>query len=470
MTAASSPHYRGEVATYTDPQCLLHSFSGKDKVFAVNQIAFGEGERLHFRVDKLLLPVGQGDSFIPVYQMSYQPAVAGEKEGKTTVKNSDGSCTVYHFSKNLLTTLIHYFGSDGSLKKEKIFNWDDKNWLTSVELRDGEKHLFLRKSYEYDGYGNPVTETLTGDLQGAGTEDCYRIKREFSQDGRNLLLREETEEGKVTTFEYLAHTNLVTLKRIKEGDRILIQESFHYDDCHHLIQKSSDDATAQKLITNYLLRQQQPFLHMPEWIEEKYLDEGEEKFLKRTHLTYDQKGNVSQESVYDANGIYAYSILKEYNERGNLLSETNPMGQRRTCAYDERGRCIEASKFSSKLKEKMRYDTKGRLVEKKEIGVEGTHTTTYAYDCNDDLIQEVDSYQNAYSYSYDPMVHKPTRSDYPSILTIEGSVASVSTFSAYDAFGRETIKTDANGNVTSCTYNAYGLPVEMTYANRSKEL
>src|SRR5262249_38057820 len=145
-------------------------------IFTVSQTGFGIKNKIHFRIDKLLFPVGTNDAFIPVYQMDYQPAIAGEKEGKTIVKNSDGSSIEHHFSKNLLTTKIQYLEQDGSLKKEEIFNWNDKNWLTSVELRDGNKHIFLKKSYEYDGHGNPVLETLTGNLQGTGFEDSYKIK------------------------------------------------------------------------------------------------------------------------------------------------------------------------------------------------------------------------------------------------------------------------------------------------------
>jgi RHS repeat-associated protein len=330
------------------------------------------------------------------------------------------------------------------------------------------EYIFLTND-SYDSFGNPITEIFTGDLQGNRSEDSYHLKREFSQDGRNLLMKEETEEGKITTFEYLPNTNLVTLKLIKESDHLLIQEAFQYDDCHHLIRKSTDNGK-QKTITDYILRQQQPFLHMPEWIEEKYLDRGTEHLLKRTHLQYDLWGNVVEEKIYDANGTYAYSILKEYNERGDILSETNPSGQKRLLAYDAKGRCIASTNFSQKLKEERHYDTKGRVVEQKEIGAEGVHTTTYAYDCNDDLIQKTDSYGNIFSYSYDPLTHKIIRSDAPPILTNDGQVAAVAIFSTYDPLGREISKTDANGHTTLYHHNAYGLPVEITYPNGSKEI
>jgi YD repeat-containing protein len=78
-----------------------------------------------------------------------------------------------------------------------------------------------------------------------------------------------------------------------------------------------------------------------------------------------------------------YSIFKEYNERGDLLSDTNPLGQKRTFAYKNRGRCIEETSFSQNLREEKRYDTKGRLLEERTIGEDGIHTVSYQYDCND---------------------------------------------------------------------------------------
>jgi RHS repeat-associated protein len=469
MTAVSSPQYRGETSAHTSPNCLLQSFAGKDETFTLNQAPFGDGDKVHLRVDKLLLPAGANDSLVPVYQMAYQPAIGGEREGKTTVKNCDGTSTVYHFSKNLLTTLVQYFGQDGALKKEKAFSWNDKSWLNNVELRDDNKRLLLRKSYEYDSFGNPTSEILVGDLTGDGKEDRYIIKREFSQDGRNLLLKEESEDGKITTFEYLPKTDLITLKCIKDGSRTLIRESFQYDDCHNLIQKSIDDGGSQKRITQYALRQQQPFLHMPEWIEEKYADRDGEQLLRRTHLSYDQYGNVAEEKIYDSNGQYAYSLLKKYNERGDLLSETNPLGQERTFVYDNKGRCIEETNFSQNLTEKRRYDTKGRLLEEKTIGEDGIHTVSYQYDCNDDLIQKIDSYNNVFSYSYDPLSHKVIKIDSPAILTSSGQATPVVTRSTYDAWGREISKADANGNTIHYRYNAYDSPIEVTYPNGSKE-
>jgi len=478
LTSVSSPSYRHESLDYCE-RFLLSSYSGKEEIFNILHSGFGK-EINHYRVHRLLLPVGQNDAFLPIHKFFYVPPVAGQKEGRTAVTNSDGTLIAYHFSKDLLITSIQYFGQNEVLKKEKLFSWDDNHWLKALEMRDGHKNTLYRKSFEYDRFGNPILELFTGDLTGKGTQETFTTKRTFSEDGRNLLLREETEEGKVLCLSYLPHTDLVTSKLTKEGDKIILREFSLYDDCHNLIQTISDDGSSedkndlsnvtQRTLTTYTLRQLAPFLHMPEWIEETYWEAGTEKPLKKSHLIYDQHGNVAQEEVYDAQGNHAYTICKTYNERGDVLSETNRLGQEATYRYDPRGRPEATFNFSQRIHTTFRHDAKGRLKAEIEKGDDGiVHETSSEYDFHDRRIQRKDFFQNTTHYVYDPLVSEVIKTDFPSIASIDGQATSVSTLSTYDPFGRELTKTDANGNTTTYRYNAYGSPVEMHYPDGSKE-
>lgn len=478
LISVNSPFYRHGALDYCG-KFLLSSYSGKDDIFTTFHTGFGEGGQ-HYRVHKLQLPVGQSDSFQPVYELSYRPPIQNQREGTTTVKSSDGTSIVYHFSKNLLTTLIQYFGQDGGLKKEKAFSWDDKNWLEALEMRDGQKNILYRKTYEHDRFGNPILEVFSGNLTGEGNQETFTTKRTFSEDGRNLLLREETEDGKVVCFSYLPNTDLVTSKLTKDGDRTILREFSVYDDCNNLVQTVSDDGASegrdnlshvnQRLITTYTLRQSAPFLHMPEWIEETYLEGGSEKPLKKRHLIYDQHGNISQEEIYDAEGKHAYTICKTYNERGDVRTETNRLGQEATYTYDSRGRPETSLSFSHRLHTTLCHDTKGRLRAQIEKGDDGVvHETSAEYDFHDRKIQKRDSFHNTTHYTYDPLVDEIVKIDFPSIASIDGRATSVSTFSSYDPFGRQLTKTDANGNTTTYRYNTYGSPVEIHYPDGSKE-
>ena len=476
LTSVKSPFYQDETIDYSENH-LLTSYSGKDLIFSSDYKTFGKASNL--RVHKLALPVGENDSLYPVYELNYDPAIAGEKEGSTQVKNSDGTSIIYHFSKNLLTTSIQYFGVDGNLKKEKVFSWTKNQWLQSIEMLDGQKQLLYRKSYNYDLFGNPILEVFTGDLTGEGLLEDYTTKRTFSQDGRNLLLQEESENSTVLCLEYHPNTNLVISKLTKDRDRILRREFFEYDDFLNLVREIADDGISkekkdttgvtQQRITQYILRDQAP-LHMPEWVEEKFLDQEGERTLRRTHLVYDQYGNIAQEDIYDAEGALAYSIYKEYDERGDLLSETNPLGQKTTYSYDLRGHCINESNFSGRLKKVNQYDKQGRLREQVINGNDGiSHGSQSVYDHLDRLVQKTDSFNNTTYYSYDPVVNQVSRTNFPPIVNQEGQGIPVATSSTYDPFGRELTKTDANGNITTYRFNAYGSTCEIIYPDGTRE-
>ncbi|MDN3507014.1 MAG: hypothetical protein P0S96_07285 [Simkaniaceae bacterium] len=478
LTKVSSPTFRKEQISHCG-RFLLGSYEGRSQYFKIVNRGYGEGSG-HYRVHHLFLPVGENDTFVPVYEISYQPPVAGKKGGKTTVTSSDGTSIIYHFSKNLLTSKIEYFDEKESLKKEKVFSWDDKNWLKSLELRDGQKTLFYKKSFEYDNFGNPILETFTGDLSGSGEIESTWTKRTFSGDGKNLLLREEKENSKIICYSYLKGTNLITSKFIKDGNRIIQREFWTYDDCHNLIEKISDDGQSEnpddlngvtdRHKTSYALRQSTPFLHMPEWVIETYHDSGDEKLLKKSHLIYDERGNVIQEEVYDAEENFAYTIEKTYNERGDLLSETDRLGQEATYAYDEKGRKVAETNFSGRLHKSYAYDTKGRLRNILEEGDDGTcHSLPSKYDQQDHLIKRQDLFGNSTHYKYDPLVNEISQTDFPKTTALDGGSQDVRTSSTFDPFGREIAHTDANGNTTSYSYNAYGSKSEIRYPGGGKE-
>ncbi len=478
LSKVSSPNFRNEQLEYCG-RFLLGSYEGKEQHFQVVNRGYGEGSG-HYRVHQLSLPVGENDAFVPIYELSYQPPVAGEKGGKTTVKASDGTSYIYHFSKNLLTSKIQYFGEDRALKKEKIYSWDDNNWLKSVVLRDGQKNLFYLKSFEYDRFGNPILETFRGNLSGSGEVASTWTKRTFSDDGKNLLLREEIENGKTTCFSYLKGTNLITSKLIKDRSKIIRREFYTYDDCHNLIEKVSDDGGGSNLEdltgvterhkTTYILRQSAPFLHMPEWVVETYLDSGTEKLLKKSHLIYDACGNVIQEEVYDAESNLAYTVEKTYNERGDLLSETNQLGQEATYSYDAKGHRIAETNFSGRVHKTLSYDTKGRLCKALEEGDDGNHhTVSSKYDFHDRLIERQNPFGNCTHYKHDPLVNEISQTDFPKIASLDGGSTDVTTFSTYDPFGREISHTDTNGNKTTYSYNVYGSESEIRYPGGGRE-
>ncbi|PJD95543.1 MAG: hypothetical protein CK425_08490 [Parachlamydia sp.] len=477
IKSTSTPFYASEIMSFDN--ALLNSYFGQQNLFSCEYAESGERHSKNKRVSKLLLPV-DGAHFQPVHEFSYQPPLVGEKAGSTTVRNIDGSTVIYEYSKELLLTAIKHYSSDSTLKRKKQFNWTENHWLSSIDSQDGNGYVLYTKTYEYDAYGNPVREVFSGDLSGKGI--CQNVTtRQFSNDGRHLLLEEKTPEEKILSFHYLPNTNLMTAKFTKENDRILQREFNIYDDCNHLIKHIEDNGTAleqenlsgvtQRKITAYILRNQHPFLHLPEWIEEKYLEHGSEKVLNRTHLSYDVHGNVCEESVYDAEGTFAYIVHKSYNDRGDLTAVTNAIGQEARYEYDAKGRCISSVNFSKNIQTNREYDLRDRVIKTEEAGIDSIcHSTSFSYDFNDHLIKKIDTFKNSTDYSYDPLSHKVTRTTSPRICDKEGNSIPVTTTSIYDVFGREISKTDANGNTTIFHYAGHALPIEIIHPDQSREI
>ncbi len=209
---------------------------------------------------------------------------------------------------------------------------------------------------------------------------------------------------------------------------------------------------------------------MPEWVDETYWESGKEKSLGKRHFIYDQHGNSAQEEIYDADGNHVYTLYKTYNERGDILSETNPLGQEATHTYDSRGRSGSSLSFSHRLNTTFFHDTRGRIKQKVETGSDALiHTTSWEYDFHDRNIQKIDPFQNATHYAYDPLVNEVNRTDFPPIDTMDEQAAQVATHSTYDAFGREILKIDPNGQQTTYHYNAYGSPTDIMHPDGGRE-
>lgn len=481
LTSVNSPFHQNESIEY-NPSFLLQNYVSHQNPFKCShKLVKKKGDSPYFhKANKLQMPVGKNNEWHDLHEITYDPPVEGEKTGSTTVTNSDGTQDIYEFTKNLLLKSKKKYDAAGNLRKEKNFEWNVDNTLASIEWRNGNQYSLLKKSYIYDRFGNPTLETLEGDLTGNGEKDTYTISRTFSEDGFHLILTEEKEGGSKIEYTYLPETNLVLSEFIKDRDQIILRKFLSYDQWNNLVQEISDNGCStdaknligvtERTIVNYRLRQESPHLHMPEWIEEKYLDGGQEKLLRKTHLTYDVNSQVIQEDVYDSGSNYSYSIHKAYNDRGKLKEETNAIGQKASYTYDERGNLTESIPFSHQLHKKMKYDLKGRLLEEQEIGTDGTvRNFFYQYDPQGRRIYQQDHLNHVTEYRYDLITDKASDIDYPRVLLDAGVEMAISTKSTFDPWGREIEKWDANGNTTRYSYNTYGKVIEIIHPDGSNE-
>lgn len=474
LTKVCSPFYQNEIGHHNE-NFLLTDMDSKDYLFRCTYGLFGTTPS-QYRVNQLLLPVNKDNSYLPVYTIKYDLPIVGTKEGSCSITKADGTLTIYNFSKNLQIDSIKYFDENKQLKKQKIYSWLDNGWLKSLELKDAQEHLFYKRTYEYDPFGNPIIERFVGNLSGKGTDD-YWIKREYSQNGQNLLLKETQENGPTIVYTYLSNTHLLKSKLTKDYNKILMREFYEYDTSCNLISKIIDDGSSEaqnnldnvkeRRITNYILRQEYPYIHMVEWEEKKYLQDGKEILLSRKHFIYDAHGNPSKEEIYDSNGNYVYTIYREYNDKNELISETNPLGQKNTYSYDQKGRVSQLT--SSSMNNRTNYDARGRLTMLSEKGNDGiSHTTSWEYDLSDNIVKKRDYLGRDIFYEYDYITNKPIKTEFPP-LTLDNQKVKVITKSTYDPLGYEKASFDANGNKTLYEYNAYGSLSKTTYVDGSFE-
>ncbi len=471
ITSIRSPFYREETIGYNS-YLQLTNFAGKGSHFFLTY-----GETSPSRVEKLFLPVGDNDALVDVYKMTYDSAIARQKGGKTIATRKDGSKIEYLFSKEFRLIGISFIDPNGKIKKEKVIDWDGQGRLKSVFWKDGERKLFWGRKYEdYDSFGNPKKEIFLGDLRGEGITEEYVVLKQYSQDNRNLLLREENEEGKVVLYKYIPNTNLKSEKLVLEKDKGLSREFWQYDDCLNLIEHIVDDGSSedvesfddvkQRTVSRYHLKKEAPFLHMPEWIEEYYWDGTGLQLDRKKQLKYDERGFVKVEEIYDADDKSIYKEIREYDEQGNLLSETNPLGYEKTSTYTAKGKPSTATDFSGRLEKQNRYDLRGRLKEAKEVDLETKteHVTNYEYSVLDRCTHKTDYLHQSTAYDYDPISGEATLIQGPKINGQE-----VSVICTFDGFGRKLTETDPNGHKTQYKYNAYGSIVKVIYPDGSEE-
>lgn len=474
FTDASSPCFREEKILYASNRhnASVGEYLGRDTHFKYHP----KSKAFHSKpASELFLPATT--DFQSACKMTYTSGNV-EKHGQTTsVSHCDGTKTVHKFTPRALPESVSYFDQNEKLVKSKVFSWTGNQWLQSLAVKDGDGKVLSEKVFAYDGYGNPIVEKFMGDLTGSGRKEAQEIKRAFSQDGLQLLLREEN--VKTVCFSYLPGTNLLASKLIKDKNDCVLREFRAYDKSYNLIQiikddgsqESADDLTdvTYRTVTDVHLRQETPFLHMPAAIEERYVENGQHKLLKRTEFLYDSLGNITQERIYDAEGQFAYAIDKTYDEQENLLSETNALGQKTVATFDSHGREKTSTNFANTLHRIQDYDHRGNLSNLQEAGEGISRRYTYSYDLKNRLVKKIDSYQNPTSYAYDLVAGLPSQIERPLVFSTTGQPHSVIEKSVYDASGRVVSSVDPNGNCTTFRYNAYGSPIEIVYPDQSRE-
>jgi len=307
--------------------------------------------------------------------------------GPTTSLNSSGIVAFYSYDTQ--DNLIQVTYPDGSTLN---YNYNDPynlHNLTSITDKAGK----VLAAHEYDGQDRAITSYSEGDLW----------KLTFSYDSAtqttvyNFSVSSSIfADRKIYTFKNIKGINVVTDIRYQEAIRLVgsyytygspIYESFTWDDN-----------------------------------------------LRKTAHT-DKRGYTSNMS---------------YDDAGNLLTKTDPLGNTTTYTYEPTYNQVETITDSEENTTAFEYDVNGNLIFVTDpIG----NVTTYEYNSFGQVKNKTDAKDNKTSYQYDTYgnLTKKTNSLGQSILY------------TYDNSGNRLTARDVNGKITNYKYNIRNRLIKITH-------
>jgi YD repeat-containing protein len=448
------------------------------------------------RVMRLSAPVGDNATPIPIYRFLYKLDAHKEKggtleirSGRTEVYDAYDHKTAYCFTGDeRLSRIDSFTGTQAhQLYSQQHFFWGEPHTsdagnlkCKALTLADG-RALYCR-TYEYDAQGNIITECLYGNLSGT-CPDALQLNASTPKGGGCLTLTREYTEENLLKFEnhptlphdcqytYYPGTNLLKAKYVLTQNVIRQREFYEYDEHGAVKLEIRDDGCAsdpdnlQGVSERHIRRiancRQFP-MGLPENVEEKYLDikTSQEYLLKRWVNHYNARGKLARQTIYDSQNAKAYELSWEYDDQGNIIAETNALGQTITCEFDANGNKTFEQGYNPEVYTLFHYDRMNRLTSEEEVWSNGQRLIRqYAYDYLGNRISSTDIYGHKTLYAYN---------DFSELTQVTHPDQQV-TSKEYDALGNVIAITDAKGAKTTASYNLHGNPYQVCHADGSQE-
>ena len=431
------------------------------------------GKHVKPKVASLSSPVGKDSAPLVTHRFVYD-------KYRTDVFDIQNNKARYHWNGEGRLTVIERFIGENTFHSKEHFAWIG-TLLVSRSLWDDKGVCKYIRSFEYDPYGNVKQHRFSGNLTGKGgsiyqnpngsvdhtrTETCITFT-DYSGDGKHLPIRVVDPAGLVTHYTYVPGTNLVKTKVLCDRDIPKITYIYDYDEDFLLIQETIDDGISKK-IKRIFPKQTQPFLGMPEFIEEKYIEGGQEKLLKAKILSYRAGAKIEKEEVYDAVHKFQYSLSYEYDEKNRIIRQTNALGQEALAKYDASGNRYYYKDFGSSVEEISEYDFSNRLIKKTCRAPEGERIYEYSYDTKHRIEWESDERGHRTYHKYD-FLGRCIETKEPAVYTDQGQIVYPTTQRNYDAVGNEILRIDADGFATKTEHNSYGKPLHILHPDGTEE-
>jgi choice-of-anchor C domain-containing protein len=382
------------------------------------------------------------------------------------------------------------------LGRETKFDYDDMGRLTRSTYPDGSSETSAydaegRRTGSTDRAGRTTTSTYDqlGRLIETIAPDGSRTRTTYDAAGQ--VLASTDARGNVTGYEYDAAgrrskvtdaagaATLFTYDAL--GNQIQVTDAnghsigFQYDANNRRTRTNYADGTFELVVYDALGRQTAKTDQAGVTTQYGYDALGRlisvtDALGQVTRYSYDEQGN--QLTQTDAEGR---TTSFAYDKMGRRIRRTLPLGQTETFSYDAAGNLRTKTDFNGRTTS-YTYDTVNRLTRKTPDGSLGqppvvfsytpsgqrasmqdaSGSTTYSYDNRDRLLSKATP-QGTLSYSYDPAGN---------LTRIQSNHAGGAAMDyAYDPRNRLATVTDAEGRVTTYSYDAVGNLAGFLYPN-----
>ncbi|MBI5346956.1 MAG: RHS repeat protein [Chlamydiae bacterium] len=471
---------------------VQYEYSAYDKNTLLNKKILPQGRGLEIeydatcRVTSLKKPAKSDGKMTMVAELLYY-------DNETEVKNALGQKTKYAFNSSNQLIKIEKLDKTGKVYRTHRNIWGQKKEsgnLIAKTTEDGAGNILVLNQYLYDKRGNIIESKLYGNLIGKGTPkivlnenneleseegiDCYKKTFEYSGDGKNLILKEIDTIGNYLSYTYKPSTNLLTSKIAYEPLGNINQRFvYEYNEQNILIKITLDGRNVhsseltEKHITYITPKMIAPAFGLAETTEEKVIKYDDVRFVKKFQSLFDNKGRVFQEDVFDSNNDLRYSIKFSYDEKGNISSETDPLGNVTSCKFDNNNNLI--FKENNQLILNYEYDFENRLIS--SIGTcfdKQTFKSTNQYDLMGNLLVATDKNENATQFSYDEF-GRVIKVSYPEVYDENEKIKTPTYQFLYDLLDNVISITDPKGYVTIKNFTIQANPFLINYPDGTKE-
>lgn len=452
------------------------------------------------KVKELKAPLGQGPELLVKYRFLYNAPDGGSHGGNTSVFDANGHLTEYVFNGHQrLKKVIKYDGNSAPYTEERLF-WGARGEAQEIELQTrtfgpaNQPYEIFCKRFHYDAAGNAVQEELWGNLTGkhgkyfsmpdgrnpvGGDCDVYVKKSTFTGAPYHLLA--EKIEGRIrTNYGYLHNSNIPSVM-YKSDEAGILERNFYFHDvnglviCHIIddgkaLAVSDLTGVTERKIEHTSRSNSFPY-GLPLIVGQYYLDlnDGQEKLIQEKRNTYDRIGRLVQQDTYDCNRELYATESWQYDDHGNCLLHTDPLGQQVISTYDANDNKITEQGPNLALTKKYSYDYMNRPILIEELHPDGILTKGFRYDLCSNQIASIDALGNETTTEYDAF-NRPVRVTTPLVLTEKGEWKRLITQYSFDEMGNIASVTDPDGNTTQFEYTLHKKPYRIQYPDGSLEL